>query len=124
MHDLSLAESARGIRLTPDYEYCEVNPLEGAWLEFRAKPGRVTLASFFCDVERFKVVIAQGRSLRAGPRLQGFAHIFVKLDTPITDFFRQAIKTGITQHWVITHADIRAELRNLAGILNMQCVEI
>lgn len=124
MHDLRLAESPRGIRITPDYEYCEVNPLEGAWLEFRAKPGRVTLASFFGDVARFKVVIAEGQALRSGPRLQGFAHIFVKLDTPVADFFQQAIKTGITQHWVITHANIRSQLRHLAGILNMECVEI
>lgn len=124
MHDLSLAESPRGIRITPDYEYCEANPLEGAWLEFRARQGRVTLASFFGDAARFKVVIAGGQALRGGPRLQGFAHIFVKLDTPVADFFQRAIKTGITQHWVITHANIRSQLRHLAGILNMECVEI
>lgn len=124
MHDLRLAESARGIRLTPDYEYCEANALAGAWLEFRAKPGWVTLMSLFCDVKRFRLVLAGGRALAGGPRLEGFAHALVRLDRPVDAFFRLAIRSGMTQHWVVVHEDIRDRLRALAAILDVECVDI
>jgi L-arabinose isomerase len=121
MHDVRLADSQAGVRITPDYEYCEANKLEGAWLEFRAKPGRVTMASFFCDVDRFKIVIAQGESLVEGPRLEGFAHLLIRLDVPVNDFFHRIVRSGITQHWVITHQNIQGKLENLAQILNLKC---
>ncbi len=120
MHDLNLADVEAGIRISPDYEYCEVNGLEGAWLEFRGRPGRVTMASFFGDVRGFKMVVSGGESLADGARLEGFSHLLIKLDVPLVDFFERAVRSGLTQHWIVTHEDIRGKLDKLASFLNLE----
>lgn len=125
MHDLALADTSGPVAIVPDYEYCESNALEGAWMEFRAKPGRVTMISLFDDLDGFKMVIAGGESLADGPRLQGFAHMLIRLDVPVADFFARAMRTGITQHWAIVHDAIQERMRALAGLLGIavKCIE-
>jgi L-arabinose isomerase len=88
-------------------------------MRFRAKGGPVTLLSVFCDVERFKLVIARGEALPGEPRLLGSPHAVVRIPTPLPEFFEQAIRSGMTQHWALIHAGLQEELVALAEILNL-----
>jgi L-arabinose isomerase len=119
MHDLRIAEPS-AVRITPDYEYCESDELEGAWTEFRGKPGPVTMASFFCDTDCFKIVVAQGESLADGPRLEGFPNMLIRSAVPVREFFEHVSRTGLTQHWVVVHEDVRCRLRKLADVLGLR----
>jgi L-arabinose isomerase len=124
MHDApSLTESADDILIEPDGEYVESEP-DSAWMRFRAKGGPVTLLSVFCDVERFKLVVSSGEAIGGPPRLLGSPHAYVRLPTPVGAFLERAIRTGMTQHWALVHADATAELAALAEILELERVVI
>ncbi len=118
IHDIRLAESAAGVLLEPDGEYVESEP-DSCWMRFRARGGQVTLLSVFCDVERFKLVITSGEAVSGEPRLLGSPHALVRVAAPLPEFFEKAIRSGMTQHWAMVHADIMEELIALADILNL-----
>jgi L-arabinose isomerase len=123
IHDVRLAESADEVWIEPDGEYVESEP-DSAWMRFRVKGGRVTMLSVFCDVERFKMVIAAGEALGGPPRLLGSPHAYVRLETPVERFFEQCVRTGMTQHWALVHGDVVDELVALAGIVGLDVVLI
>ncbi len=123
MMDTRLADSPEEVRIVPDYEYCEVEP-ETASMLFRAKGGKVTLLSIFCDTEKFKFVITSGEAIEGKQILEGSPHILVKLKVPLKEFFTQIVRTGITQHWAIVHDEVTKELIDLAEILNVDCLVV
>ena len=124
IHDaVHLVESSEDILIEPDGEYVESEP-DSAWMRFRAKGGHVTLLSVFCDVERFKLVISSGEALGGPPRLLGSPHASVRVETPLSDFFERAIRSGMTQHWALVHQDVVDELLALADILGLDKIVI
>jgi L-arabinose isomerase len=123
IHDIRLAESPADVLLEPDGEYVETEP-DSAWMRFRARGGQVTLLSVFCDVDRFKLVIARGEALGGKPMLLGSPHIYVHLQTPLAEFFEKSLRTGMTQHWAVVHADTVPGLLALADILGLEKVVI
>lgn len=121
MLDAGLAGNQEAVRIVPDYEYCEAEPETAAML-FRAKGGKVTLLSIFGDAEKFKLVITSGEAEAGKKILEGSPHIHIKLQMPLADFFTRAVKSGITQHWAVVHAEVTRELTALAEILNADCL--
>lgn len=122
--DITLAKSNEFVKIIPDYEYDTSAELEGAWMFFMAKPGRVTMLNLVCDEADFKMVIAGGEALDGPAKLEGFPHIHIKLDVPVERFFNEAVKTGVTHHWAIVHADIIGKIEKLAGIIGLKKVVI
>jgi L-arabinose isomerase len=123
MHDVRLAASADEVWIEPDGEYVESEP-DSAWMRFRVRGGPVTMLSVFCDVERFKMVIATGEALGGPPRLLGSPHAYVRLETPVERFFERCVRTGMTQHWALVHGDVVDELLALAGIVGLEAVVV
>jgi L-arabinose isomerase len=123
IQDARLAASPQEILLEPDGEYRESEP-DSAWMSLRIKGGQITLLSVFCDVERFKFIIASGEALPGPRRLLGSPHALVHLTTPLSDFFTQALRTGMTQHFALVHAQVIDELLILADILGVDVVTI
>jgi len=124
IHDVAgLVDGAAEILLEPDGEYAESEP-DSAWMSFRARGGRVTMLSVFCDRDRFKLIASHGEALQ-GPRvLLGSPHIVVRAATPLPEFFVRAVRTGMTQHWAVAHAQVLPELAMLAEILGAEMVVI
>ena len=123
IHDIHLAESNDAVLLEPDGEYVESEP-DSCWMRFRAKGGHVTMLSVFCDVDRFKMVITSGECLGGKEKLLGSPHAYVKIATPLAEFFEKAIKTGMTQHWALVHDGVVNELVVLADVLGLEKVLI
>ena len=123
MHDIRLADGPADVLLEPDGEYVETEP-DSAWMRFRARGGQVTLLSVFCGADRFKLVMARGEALAGKPMLLGSPHIYVHLAMPLAEFFDQSIRTGMTQHWAVVHADTVPALLALADILGLEKVVI
>jgi L-arabinose isomerase len=124
IHDADhLVDSIDDITIEPDGEYVESEP-DSAWMRFRVKGGPVTLLSVFQDVERFKLVVSSGWAEGGPPKLLGSPHAYVKLDVPLHEFFQRAIRTGMTQHWALVHADVTDELVALADMLGLEMVLI
>ena len=122
--NIALAKSNEFVKIIPDYEYDTSAELEGAWMFFMAKPGRVTMLNLVCDEDSFKMVIAGGEALDGPEKLEGFPHIHIKLDVPVERFFSEAAKTGVTHHWAIVHADIIGKVEKLADIVGLKKVVI
>jgi L-arabinose isomerase len=124
IHDaVHLVESQADILVEPDGEYVESEP-DSAWMRFRVKGGQVTLLSVFCDVERFKLVISSGQAISGEPKLLGSPHAYVRLETPLAEFFEKTIRSGMTQHWALVHDDVVDELIALADILGLDKIVI
>ena len=77
-----------------------------------------------CDEDGFKMVIAGGEALDGPERLEGFSHIHIRLEAPVDRFFHDAIRTGVTHHWAIVHADITGKVEKLADCMGLQYVMI
>jgi len=121
IYDINLAKCKADVTIAPDAEYMEAEQ-DTCWMQFRAKGGEVTLLSLFCDVDKFRMIISSGKALSGKEKLSGSPHIYIKLKTPLKDFFEKSVKTGMTQHWAVVHQDVAAELIALADILNLDRV--
>ena len=121
IHDINLAENKKDIRITPDYEYMEVEP-QTAWMQFRAKAGKVILLSLFCDSDKFKMIMSSGKAIANKRKFDISPHIYIKLDIPLEEFFTQIMKSGTTQHWAVVHEDKLEKLIILAEILDLPVV--
>jgi L-arabinose isomerase len=123
IHDLELADRRQDVLIEPDGEYLESEP-DSAWMRFRAKGGHVTLLSIFYDTPHFKLILSQGEALPGKEKLLGSPHILVKKTIPVAEFFEKSIRTGMTQHWMVVHADVMDQLIALAEILGLEKVVI
>jgi L-arabinose isomerase len=89
-------------------------------MRFQAKPGRVTLLCIFQDVERFKLIVTTGEALGGPQKLLGSPSAYIRLDTPLPEFFTRCMRTGMTQHWALVHAEVAEEVGMLAEILGAE----
>ena len=116
-----LAENDDGVIITPDYELQGSSEFEGAWMEFTAKPGQVTLLQIVPKIEGFKMIIAAGEALGSdGVRVEGFPHVQIRFSFPLDDFFNQVVRGGATHHWAMVHGDVKSELKMLAELLKIE----
>ena len=103
MHDWRLADEKEKITIGPDPEFVEANELEGAFPEYRVKAGPVALVNFVDAGHGLAMTAATGESLEVSHRIAGFPHAWVRLDPTLLTFFEQAVRAGVTQHWILVH---------------------
>lgn len=120
-----LADRRSGVVITPDYELMSSpSGTLGVWMEFIAKPGRVTIVNFLCTQENFQMTILGGESLGGEKRVEGYPHFYIKIDPKMDDFIRTIAEHGVTHHWVVAQGDVREELKALAGMLQVRLVSL
>lgn len=125
MHDAdSLSRGDDDEVITNDFEYDQLNELKGVWRLFTARPGAVTLLSVVDSKDCFQMTIAKGQSLDTEQILFGNPNMNVRFDVPLRDFFEQAARAGVTQHWAVAYGDTTSKLQKLAWMLGMRVVTI
>jgi L-arabinose isomerase len=106
------------LMVTPDLEFDETQK-RGAWLSYRARPGRMTFLNFTPEYGKMKAAAFTGESL-PGPRImEGYAHMLVRADCGAVHLFEEIVRLGLIQHWGTVHGDIVPELKvffRLAGL--------
>ncbi len=107
------------IWISPDYEYAQSDPCEGAHLQFVARPGRVTLLQLRGTPDGWQAIIAAGEALDSPPRLEGYPHAVIRLDAPLDQFLRQVARVGSTQHWIMAYGEVLAEVSALCELLGV-----
>lgn len=109
--------------ISPDYEYAQSDPSEGAHIQFVARPGRVILLQVRCTPQGWQAILATGDALDSPPRLEGYPHAAIRLDASLDRFLRQAAQVGTTQHWVMAYAanagEILAQVSALCELLGV-----
>jgi L-fucose isomerase-like protein len=118
-HDTANADPAHPVEIIPDVEYENTDRFSGAVSFFKYRPGPVTLVNSVWDGERLKWVGLEGESLKGAPKMDGNSHLLCALKVPVAEFFRRAVESGVSQHWIVVHGHRLAELEPLcdaAGI--------
>ena len=105
--------------ISPDYEFAQSDPTEGAHLQFVVAKGRVTLLQLRCTPRGWQAIATQGSSLGGSPRLEGYPHVILRLDPTIETFFRRCAEVGTTQHFVLTFGDLQREIHLLCEWLGI-----
>ena len=125
MHDAdSLSRGDDDEVVTNDYEYDQLNELKGVWRLFTARPGPVTFLSVVDSKDCFQMTMARGQSLDMEQILFGNPNMNVRFDVSLREFFEQAARAGVTQHWAVAYGDTTGKLQKLAWILGMRTVMI
>ena len=121
MHDLELA-GENEITIIPDFEFDATDEVEGAWQYFAAKPGPVSVSSMFADNEAYRMFAFKGEALPVKDKLEGFTSVYVKIETPLRNFYEKAIRTGMTQHFAVSYEDIGKKLQKFCDISGLDFV--
>lgn len=117
------AEDTKDIVITPDLELMNATTnINGVWMEFIGKPGRVTILNFICTLDNFQMTILGGQSLGGKKRLEGYPHYSIKLDTDLKNFLYSNAENGTSHHWLVVNGDIKEELLYLADLLKVKKV--
>lgn len=126
MQDPALA-GGNPITLVADAEYQASDEVEGAWMHFAARPGRVTAVSLFAAADNYRLAGFQGEVLPvegAEGKLAGFAHALVRIERPLADFFRAAGGLGMSQHFALSYDEVAGGLEKLAHVLGLEWVQL
>jgi len=119
IHDIRLADKQKNVRIVPDYEYAGAKELEGAWMEFVGRSGKVTMVSLVDAKDKFQMIVTTGISQPEAFHLKGYPHMNIKLDTPIKNFYTTCTGVGITQHFAVAYGNYISQLRKLADVLDL-----
>ena len=91
--------------------------------EFALKPGRVTLARLSQARGRHAMVIGGGEMLDRPMAFTGTSGV-LRFDRPAAEIGRDLIGAGIEHHMAIAYGDHRAALRDAAGALGLDILEL
>ncbi|GAI75299.1 unnamed protein product, partial [marine sediment metagenome] len=124
VHNPELANSEDPLRITPDYEYRNFSKFSGAWMEFSAKPGAVTLLQLISHRDGIKMLMGKGQALKTKKRIVGYPHIQIRLNISVDNFFGQIVQVGVSQHWAIVYGDLQRQLEILGRFLKIDTIVI
>lgn len=105
--------------ISRDFEFAQSDATEGAHLQFVVRKGRVTLLQIRCTPTGWQAIAASGSSLGGPPRLEGYPHLILRLDTSVAAFLRRCAEVGTTQHFVVTFGEYEREIAALCSWLGI-----
>jgi hypothetical protein len=105
--------------ISHDYEFAQSDRSRGAHFQFIARPGRVTLLQLRNTPSSWQALLVCGEALDGPPRLEGYPHAAIRLDTSLDDFVRRVARLGSTQHWIMAYGDLQAEAQALCTLLDI-----
>jgi L-fucose isomerase-like protein len=123
-HDAANADPAHPVQVIPDVEYENSDRFSGAVSFFKYRPGPVTLVNSVWDGEALKWVGLEGESLKGPAKMDGNSHLLCALKVPVAEFFRRAVESGVSQHWIVVHGHRLAELEPLAEAAGIRLLSL
>lgn len=121
MHDPELAGENQ-VSVVPDYEYESIDEIEGAWLNFRCRAGRVTMVSLSQEGEKYRLFTFPGEALAAPDETEGFTNAAVKVPVPVSALFEKAVTLGVMQHYAMGYGDFSGELEKFCRLTGMEFI--
>jgi len=109
------------VRLTPSAEQWG---LEGTGCStlFTPDPGPCTIAHFVQQADGWRMFLTGGEILDREPLPINDVHAVVRVERPIKEFTELLVKAGVPHHAITARGDIRRELTQLAGLMDMPVV--
>jgi L-arabinose isomerase len=118
--DEEAANRSYPLQITPDFEYRNSDPAEGAWLSFVARPGRATLLQLREDGDGFRMTCMPGEVLDSPPRIEGYPHLVVRPDAPVGRILQHFAQAGSTQHFAVAYGDLASPISALGAMVKAQ----
>ena len=119
IHNPRLA-AADGITILPNLEFRNMDPVEGAWMEFILAPGPVTCASLYDTGAGYRMTAFEGLSLGPPRRFDGYAHASIRMDLDVVALLSRLAGRGLTQHFAIVHGHVASILRVWCGLMGVE----
>lgn len=91
--------------------------------EFPLKPGRITIARLHQGPDGLALVIAGGRMIEAPASFSGTSGV-CRFDRDADGMLAAILDHGLEHHYAFVYADVREELRALAGLWGIRVLEI
>ena len=123
-HDTINADPEVGIRIVSDVEYENSDRFRGAVSFFKYRSGPVTVVNSVWDGQRLKWVAAEGESAAGPAKMDGNSHLFCILEVPVKRFFREAVTSGVSQHWIVISGHHAGVLPGLCEQLDIRLLVI
>ena len=123
-HDTVNADPEIGIRIVSDVEYENSDRYRGAVSFFKYRSGPVTVVNSVWDGERLKWVAVEGYSAAGPAKMDGNSHLFCVLEVPVKRFFREAVTSGVSQHWIVISGHYGSALPGLCEHLDIRLLSI
>ena len=118
-HDSINHDKKYHVKIISDVEYENSDPFTGCCTYFKFKPGPVTIVNSVYNGEKLSWIVSEGYSLEGPPKMEGNCHLFCKLSVPLKTFYRKAIETGASQHFVVVPGHMMKQLEKLCQWLNI-----
>jgi L-arabinose isomerase len=112
------------VKIVSDPEYKTTDRFSGACMYYKYKPGPVTIVNSIYDGIRLRWTVAEGTSLEGPPLLEGDPHVHFSLDKPLETFFKEIIKIGVSQHWIVVNGHIADDLEILCQWNDIELIRI
>lgn len=121
-HHLNIADGKPVLRSLKKYHG---KPGAGAGVEFKIKEGPITILSIGVKADgKFKFVVAEGESVAGAIPPTGNTNTHAKFKPDVCTFLRSWCLEGPTHHFALGvghHAD---EIRKIAKVLGIECVDV
>jgi L-arabinose isomerase len=118
-HDPYHHDPDHGVRIVPDVEYENSDPLSGACIYFKLKPGPVTAVNAVYTGEKLRWSVFEGESVPGPPKMNGNCHLLMKVPMPIPAFYRHMVEAGVSQHIIVIPGHGVERLERLCSWLNI-----
>jgi len=118
-HDSRNHDTSCPVAVIPDVEYQNTDRFSGACSFFKYKPGPVTIVNSVYDGSRLRWAVLEGISLPGPPKMEGNCHLFCSPDIPVRTFYEEAVRLGVSQHWVVVSGRHKKNLEKLCSWLNI-----
>lgn len=102
-----------------DFEFTQSDRIEGAHLQFVARPGQVTLLQLRGTPDGWQAIVTVGEAIEAEPWVEGYPHGVIRLDVPVVQFLRDVADVGSTQHWAIAYGDAISDVVAVCNLLEI-----
>lgn len=114
-----IAKSDRAVTLTSSPEEWG---FKGSGLNYETivKPGPVTMGHFLNTGDSWRMFISEGEAIDFPCLPCDEIHAMIKVETPVTDYIKSALKRGVAHHLIVVHDHIAEELKKTAELMRIE----
>ena len=127
-HDLiGLTDETSEVKIVADYEWKNagdnIHGLEGAWMNFSAKKGDITICELISGKSNFKLLFSKAYST-GETTLEDYSQANIKMPYSIDEFAIKSAEAGLGHHFAFCYGDQTSKLKDFAELCGIEAVDL